>query len=98
MALIAEITDIIIRESGEKFKGQMHNISAKLILKEGATVIHEQTFSEKHKNIYNIADTMEKIRIAMSATKKKIEVESTIKTEAELEIPGMLTKIAAEGK
>ena len=64
--------DISVSDSGEKFKGKMHNISAKLILKDGETIIFEQTFSEKHKDIYTIKDTMEKIRVQIKAVIKKL--------------------------
>lgn len=98
MALTSEIFDIIVKNSGDKFQDKMHSVSVKLVLKDGAVVIHEQSFVEKHKDIYNIADTMEKIRINMSATKKRIESELALKTVAEAEVPGMLTKIKAEAK
>ena len=92
--LTQEITNIIVKESGEQFKGLMHSVQAKLTLKEDMDIVHEETFQENHKHIYNIADTMEKIRIKMSAVKKKIEVERTLKTEAEREIPSMIEKLS----
>lgn len=95
MALTEEITDFTVKDSGKQFDGKMHSVSAKLILKEGETVIHEQTFSEKHKDIYTIAETMDKIAIKMAAMKKKIEIERALKIEAEAEKTKMLDKIAS---
>lgn len=96
MGLVAEITDIVVRESGEQFKGLMHSVQAKLTLKEGTNIVHEETFQENHKHIYAIVDTMEKIRVKMTATKTKIEAERVLKIEAEKEIPNMLAKLSAK--
>lgn len=97
MALTEEITDIVVKESGKQFKGVMHSVQAKLTLKEGTDIVHEETFQENHKHIYNIVDTMEKIGIKMAEVKKKIESERALKTEAEKEIPNMLAKLSAKG-
>lgn len=91
--MLTEITDISASESGKQFKGKMHNVSAKLILKDGEVIILEQTFSEKHKNIHNIKDTMEKIRVKMDAVIKKLAAELALKTEAEKEIPTMISNL-----
>ena len=85
--------DITASESGKQFKGKMHNISAKLILKDGETIILEQSFSEKHKDIHNIKDTMKKIRVQMKAVIKNLAAELALKTEAEKEIPVMLANL-----
>lgn len=95
MALTEEITDFEVKEGGKQFDGKMHSVSAKLILKDGEVVIHEQVFTEKHKHIYTIADTMEKIAIQMAVVKKKIEIEIALKIEAEAEETKMLNKIAS---
>ena len=50
--LTVEITDIVVRDSGEQFKGRMHSVSAKLILREGVNIVHEETFLENLKHIY----------------------------------------------
>lgn len=93
MTLIPEIIDIKIKDSGEQFKNKMYDASAKLILKEGEVIVYEQVFSEKHRDIYSITDTMEKIRIKMSKAKAIIESECALKIEAEKEVQGMLGKI-----
>lgn len=95
MALTEEITDFKVKDSGEQFDGKMHSVQAKLILKEGETVIYEGLFSEKHKHIHTMPDTMEKIAIQMAAVKKKIEIEIALKIEAEAEKTKMLDKIAS---
>lgn len=95
MDLTTEITDFEVKDSGEQFDGKMHSISVKLTLKEGEFVVHEQVFSEKHKHIYSIPKTMEKIAIQMAVAKKKIEVEKALKIEAEAEKTKMLDKIAS---
>ena len=93
MALTVKITDILVKSSGERFQGKMHTVSAKLILKDIDVIIFEKTFSENHKDIYAIADTMEKIRVKMDEAKKRLEAELALKIEAEKEVPAMLTKI-----
>ena len=98
MALTAAITDVLVKDSGEKFRGQMHSISAKLALLEGAVVMHEQTFSEHHKSGYSLSATMENMRAKMADVKKRIEIEIALKIEAEKEVAGMLTKIEMGGK
>lgn len=92
--LTQEITDIIVKESGEQFKGLMHSVQAKLTLKEGIIIVHEETFKENHKHIYSIADTMGKIGVRMEEVKKKIESERALKIEAEKEIPNMLAEMS----
>ncbi|MCK5615095.1 hypothetical protein KAR91_75225 [Candidatus Pacearchaeota archaeon] len=95
MALTEEIIDFVVKDNGEQFAGLMHSISAKLILKEGETVVHEQVFTEKHKHIYIISETMEKMAVKMAAVKKRIETEGNLKIEAEAEKTKMLDKITS---
>ena len=92
--MITEITDISVSCSGKRFRGKMYNVSAKLIFKDDlGEVILEQSFSEKHKDIYNIKDTMDKIRVQMDIVIKKLATELALKTEAEKEVPAMLTNL-----
>ena len=92
--MITEITDISVSDSGKRFKGKMYNVSAKLILKDDLeSVILEQSFSEKHKHVHSIKATMEKIRVKMDIVIKKLAAELVLKTEAEKEIPTMLTSL-----
>lgn len=93
MALTIEITNVDVSDSGEQFKGAMHNVSATLVLKEGETTVLEQSFSEKHKSNYEITDTMEKIRLKMDAAKKRYEAEQIIKADAEKEVATMTSKL-----
>lgn len=95
MALTVDITDFEVRESGEMFKGLMHSVSAKLILKEGEVIVHEQVFTEKHKSIYTVADTMDKIAIQMAKTEKRIGKEIALKAKTEAEKTKMLDKISS---
>lgn len=93
MALTVEITDVTVKNGGDTFQGKMHNVSAKLTLKEGEVIIYEKVFSEKHKDIYSIKDTMNKISIKMKEAKGKIEAEIVIKVEADKELPTMLNDV-----
>lgn len=96
--LTIEITETMVKDAGEKFQGKMHTVSAKLILKDVGTVVFEQTFSENHKGIHSMPETMEKIRVQMNETKKRIETELALKVEAEKEIPAMLINMSKEVK
>jgi len=93
MAITVEITNVMASDSGEQYKGKMHNVSATLILKDGETTVFEQSFSSKHKDVNDIKDTMEKIRIQMDAAKKKYEGEVLLKTDAEKEVVTMTSKL-----
>lgn len=92
--MIIEITDVTVSDSGKRFRDKMYNVSVKLILKDDLeNVILEQSFSEKHKNIHNIKDTMEKICTQMDIVIKKLAAELVLKVEAEKEVPAMLTNL-----
>ena len=94
--LTAEITEIKVKDAGEKFKGEMYIASAKLTLFEDVEVVLEQVFSEPHKSIYLIEDTMKKISARMEDVKKRYEAEQVLTIEAENEKPSMLTKLSKE--
>lgn len=98
MVILAEITDVKATDSGNQFKGRMYSISAKMILKEDGISVFEQTFSESHKDVHTISDTMEKIRIQMSSVKVKFEAERNVKSDAEKEVTKMADKINGGGK
>ena len=92
--MLTEITDITVSDSGKRFKGKMHGVSAKMTLKNDlGEIILEQSFSEKHKDIYVIPATMDKICVKMGIAKKRIETELALKTEAEQEIPTMISNL-----
>lgn len=96
--LTIEITETTVKDAGEKFQGKMHTVSAKLTLKDAGTIVFEQTFSESHKAIHSMPETMKKIRIQMNDAKKKIETELALKVEAEKEVPAMLINMSKEVK
>jgi len=93
MPLTVEITDVKVKSAGENFKGQMHTLSAKMTLKDGETIVLERAFTERHKSIYSIAETMKKMRLKMDAVKKTFETEELLKKDAEKEVPAMITKL-----
>lgn len=96
MVLTVEITDIKVKDAGEKFAGKMHNVSAKMILKKEGVSVLERTFTANHKDIYSGKGTMAKIRICMNAVKKTYEAECALKAELEKEIPAMLVELNKE--
>ena len=93
MALIPTIEIIKVTDSGENFRNQMYAVSAKLTLSDDGKVVLEQTFSENHKSIYSMPETMDKIRKKMDAVKKKYEAETLLLVEAKKEITTMTDKL-----
>ena len=93
MTITMDIVDFKVKDSGEQFEGKMYCVSAKLILSEAEIVIHEQIFSQQHKEFYAMTNTTDKIAIQMAVAKKKVETEKGLKIEAEEKKPDMLNKI-----
>lgn len=93
MALTPTIEEVTVTDSGEKYAGKMHSISAKLVLKDEDVTVFEQMFTENHKDTFAIKDTMEKIRVEMNRATKRFEAELSLKQLAVAEVPSMISKI-----
>lgn len=103
MALTVEIGNVQVKDAGSEYKGEMHNVSATLTLKDGEiTVFGPQTFSELHKRTVKVGDelapqevsaTMDRIRVKMTAVKAIVETELALKAIAEEEVATMTSRL-----